>query len=489
MRILQLSAEIFPLLKTGGLADVTGALPSALHAAGCEVRVLLPGFPAVMAGLESAETVGQFLAPWGETLQVRFGSLAGVPGGEGPLKAYVLDVPGLFDRPGNPYEDAQRRPYADNARRFAALGWAAAHLGHGLDRHWSPDLVHGHDWHAGLACACLRLWPDAGARRVPSVYTVHNLAYQGLFGLQHLEEIGLPQAAFQMEGLEFHGQISFMKAGLFYADRITTVSPTYAQEIQTTEQGCGLDGLLRARSESLSGILNAVDDAVWNPATDRHLARNFDVRRPGGKVECKSRLQREMGLDDAADAPLFAMVSRLAEQKGVHLVLAAVNSIVQSGGQLLLLGSGDAELERAFSLAAIQHPGGVAVHIGYDETLAHRIFAGSDVTLIPSRFEPCGLTQMYGLKYGSLPLVRGVGGLADTVVDADLATLEDQSATGVVFHDFTDEAFQYALRRSVALYRHPRAWAKVRRSGMRQSFSWTHAAQQYLSVYQQLIGH
>jgi starch synthase len=489
MRILQLSAEIFPLLKTGGLADVTGALPAALHAAGCEVRVLLPGFPAVMAGLQGAETIGQFVAPWGETLQVRFGVLPDVPGGEGPLEAYVLDVPDLFDRPGNPYEDAQHRPYADNARRFAALGWGAAHLAHGLDRNWSPDLVHGHDWHAGLASACLRFWSDAGARQVPNVYTVHNLAYQGVFGAQHLGEIGLPQAAFQMEGLEFHGQISFMKAGLFYADRITTVSPSYAREIQTPEQGCGLDGLLRARGESLGGILNAVDDAVWNPATDRCLPRNFDARRPAGKIECKSALQREMGLDDAAHAPLFAMVSRLTEQKGVHLVLAAVNHIVQGGGQLLVLGSGDVELGRAFSLAAAQHPGSVAVRLGYDEALAHRIFAGSDVTLIPSRFEPCGLTQMYGLKYGSLPLVRGVGGLADTVVDTDLVTIDNQSATGVVFHDFTDAAFQYALRRMMALYRHPRAWAKVRRSGMHQSFSWAHAARQYLSVYQQIVKH
>lgn len=489
MRILQLSAEIFPLLKTGGLADITGALPAALHAAGCEVRALLPGFPAVLAGLDGAETIGQFPAPWGEALQVKFGVLPDVPGGEGPLKAYVLDVPDLFDRPGNPYEDAQHRPYADNARRFAALGWAAAHLAHGLDRNWSPDLVHGHDWHAGLASACLRLWPDASAGPVPSVYTVHNLAYQGLFGAQHLGDIGLPPAAFQMDGLEFHGQISFMKAGLFYADRITTVSPTYAREIQTPEQGCGLDGLLRARSDSLTGILNAVDDAVWNPAADRCLPRNFDARRPAGKMMCKSGLQREMGLDDAAHAPLFAMVSRLTEQKGVHLVLAAVNHIVQSGGQLLVLGNGDAELEQALSLAATQYSGCVAVRLGYDEALAHRIFAGSDVTLIPSRFEPCGLTQMYGLKYGSLPLVRGVGGLADTVVDADLATIDDQSATGVVFHDFTDTAFQYALRRMAALYRHPRTWAKVRRSGMRQSFSWTHAAQQYLSVYQQIIKH
>lgn len=488
MRILQLSAEIFPLLKTGGLADVVGALPAALHAAGCDVRVLLPGFPAVMDGCEQAVALGQFVAPWGETLHVQFGELPAVPGVDGPLNAYVIDAPGLFGRPGNPYEDTQRRPYADNARRFAALGWAAAHLAHGLDPHWSPDIVHGHDWHAGLASACLKLWPGAGAKRVPSVYTVHNLAYQGVFGVQHLGEIGLPQAAFQMEGLEFHGQISFMKAGLFYADHITTVSPTYAREIQTPEQGCGLDGLLRARSGNLNGILNAVDDGIWNPATDCHLPRNFDMRRLQGKEECKGALQREMGLQAEAGAPLFAVVGRLTEQKGLHLVLAAVQYIVQSGGQLLILGNGDAGLERAFSRAAAQYSGRVAVHFGYDEALAHRIFAGSDLTLVPSRFEPCGLTQMYGLKYGSVPLVRAVGGLADTVVDADLVTLEDHSATGIAFRDFTEDAFKYALRRGFALYRNRRAWARVRRAGMRQSFSWAQSAQQYLSVYQKVSG-
>ncbi|MGH8820206.1 MAG: glycogen synthase GlgA [Rhodoferax sp.] len=487
MRILQLSAEIFPLLKTGGLADIAGALPAALNAAGCDVRVLLPGFPAVLAGLRHVVTAGQFAAPWGENLQVRLGELPGVPGGDGPLKAYVLDVPSLFDRPGNPYEDPQRRPYPDNARRFAVLGWAAAYLAHALDRHWSPEVVHGHDWHAALACACLKLWPDPQARRVPSVYTVHNLAYQGVFDAQHLGEIGMPQAAFQMEGLEFHGQISFMKAGLFYADHITTVSPTYGREIQTPEQGCGLDGLLRVRGKNLTGILNAVDEGVWNPATDSHLPHAFDVRRLGGKAECKSALQREMGLEQMADAPLFAMVSRLTEQKGLHLVLAGVENVIQGGGQLLVLGSGDAELERAFSHSAAQCPGRVAVHLGYDEALAHRVFGASDVTLVPSRFEPCGLTQMYGLKYGSVPLVRAVGGLVDTVVDADLATLEDQSATGVVFQDFTETAYRHALRRSFALYHDRRAWARVRRAGMRQPFSWVQAARQYLTVYQDLI--
>lgn len=487
MRVLQISAEIFPLLKTGGLADVTGALPAALHAAGADMRALLPGFPDILAGLDDTSSVGKFSMPWGEMIEVRHGTLPAVRAGDAPLHAYVLDAPALFDRPGNPYEDAERRPYADNYRRFAALGWAAAHLAHGLDGSWSPQVVHGHDWHAGLAPACLRLWPGLPGTYIPSVYTVHNLAYQGLFGAQHLGELNLPPSAFQVEGLEFHGQISFMKAGLFYADAITTVSPTYALEIQTAEQGFGLDGLLRHRADQLTGILNGIDDAVWNPATDPHLAHPFDVARMAGKAHCKANLQQSVGLQIGKQVPLFAIVSRLTDQKGLGLVRAGVEQIVQGGGQLLVLGSGDHALEQTFLRVADEHPGQVAVRIGYDEILAHKIFAGSDVTLVPSRFEPCGLTQLYALKYGSLPLVRAVGGLADTVVDTDLATLADHSGTGFVFHPFSEDAYRQALRRAFALYLRPRAWATVRRTAMRQRFDWRGAAQQYLSIYQHLV--
>jgi starch synthase len=485
MRILQVSAEIFPLLKTGGLADIAGALPAALSQQGGEPRALLPGFGAIMAGLKNSAVVGHFDAPWGERLVLRCGDLADVPTQGRPLKAYVLDAPPLFDRPGNPYEDSERRPYADNARRFGALGWAAAHLAHGLDPHWRPDVVHGHDWHAGLAPACLRTWPG---RPVPSVFTVHNLAYQGVFAAHHVRELGLPDTFFRMEGLEFHGQLSFMKAGLYYADEITTVSPTYAREIQGPEQGCGLDGLLRARSDHLSGILNAVDTTVWNPSTDVLIAQRFDDRRLLGKAVCKASLQREMKLDVEPAAPLFAVVSRLTEQKGLHLVLAGAADIVAAGGQLLVQGSGEPALQEAFSQLARRHPGRVAVHLGYDEALAHRVFAGSDLTLVPSRFEPCGLTQMYGLQYGSMPLVRAVGGLADTVVDADLATLEDDTATGIAFTEFSEAAYRHALRRAFALYRRPAAWAKVRQAGMRRACGWGESAARYLALYQSVLG-
>ena len=487
MRILQVSAEIFPLLKTGGLADIAGALPAALQAQGCDARVLLPGFPAILAGLQEPVRIGSFGTPWGESVAVLFGALPAVSQNGQTVYAYVLVAPGLYDRPGNPYEDANKHPYSDNHRRFATLGWGAAHLAHGLDKLWRAELVHCHDWHAALAPACLAVWNAGQGPRVPSVYTVHNLAYQGVFWPQHFGDLGLPGYVFSMQGMEYHGQISFMKAGLSYASHITTVSPTYAREIQTPEQGCGLDGLLRGRADHLTGILNAVDDHVWNPSTDQRLEHRYDVRNLTGKARNKADMQAAMGLTVDADAPLFAVVSRLTEQKGLPLVLSGLDEILSRGGQLLVLGNGDTQLEQAFTLQAKMHPLQVAFKLGYDEDFAHRVFAASDVTLVPSRFEPCGLTQMYGLKYGSLPLVRRVGGLADTVTDTDLETLDDQSANGFVFNDFQVDDYRRAIRRAFALYRRRSDWNRVRQTGMRIAFDWASAAQHYTHLYQSLI--
>jgi len=487
MRILQVSAEVYPLLKTGGLADIAGALPAALQDVGCDVRLLLPGFPAICSGMAGAVEVGRFDTPWGDHVRVDFGALPALSRGSRLVYAYALVAPALFDRPGGPYEDADRRPFGDNHRLFAALCWAAAHLAHGLDPLWRAQLVHSHDWHAALAPACLAFWRRDHSPRVPSVYTVHNLAYQGVFGAQLFPDLGLPPQAFSVDGMEYHGNLSFMKAGLVYSDRITTVSPTYAREIQTPEQGCGLDGLLRARADDLSGILNAVDASVWNPSSDPLLAHHFDVRHLAGKARSKVDLQAAMGLPAVPDAPVFAMVSRVTGQKGLPLVLGALDEIIARGGQLVLLGNGDTELEQAILAQVQAHPEQVAARIGFDEAFAHRVFAGSDVTLVPSLFEPCGLTQMYGLRYGSLPLVRRVGGLADTVVDSDLETLADKTATGFVFRDFTVSDFRHALRRAFALYKRKAEWASVRQTGMRLAFAWRGAAQKYADLYQSLI--
>jgi starch synthase len=478
MKVLQVSAEIFPLVKTGGLADIAGALPAALHTVGVDPRVLLPGFPPILADLQDASTLCELTAPWGDRVQVRRGILATLG-----VTAYVIDSPQMYDRPGSPYEDAQRQPYADNHRRFALLGFVAAQLAQGLDPDWQPELVHCHDWHSGLAPAYMAFAQSKRTPRVASVYTVHNLAYQGVFDASYFAELGLPPEAYAVEGLEFYGQICFMKAGLFYADRISTVSPTYAKEIQTPEQGCGLDGLLRARSGVLSGILNAVDESVWNPAHDPLIPFSFDAADTAGKARCKAALQQELGLAEQTDAALFVIVSRLTEQKGLHLVLGGLESLLAQGGQLVVLGSGDAGLEQAFRERAAAHPQVLAVRIGYDENLAHRLFAASDVTLVPSRFEPCGLTQMYGLKYGSLPLVHRVGGLADTVVDSAAGDL----ANGFVFDDFEQVAYDQAVRRAFALYAQRSDWLRVRARAMGQALGWQVAAGQYLALYRQAI--
>jgi len=499
-KVLYVCSEVYPLLKTGGLADVSAGLPPALAAQGADVRLLLPAFPAVVAGV----------TPEGPTLLVPAGGSAGLPVGLGPQAStapgptpwlqhghisangqavWLLHAPGLFDRPGNPYYDAQGQPWPDSAEQFAWLGWAAALLGAGLDTTWRPDVVHGHDWHTGLAFAYLHQLRQAGASVPATVFTIHNLAYQGVFPASARERLGLPDALFHLNGLEFHGQLSFMQAGLKDSDAITTVSPTYAHEITTPEQGCGLDGVLRMRQAVLHGILNGVDDAVWNPAADPLVQPGFDADHLQGKAAAKARLQATMGLAPAPNALLFCVVSRLTEQKGLHLLPDVVDELVQRGGQLVVLGTGDAAIVNALQRCAQRHPGQVAVHIGYDETLSHGVIAGADVILVPSRFEPCGLTQLYGLRYGTLPLVRAVGGLADTVTDCSLENLDDGSASGFVFQALSVEGLSSALRRAFALQRRPADWRAVQRHAMTLRFDWARAATDTLRVYQQAHAH
>ncbi len=483
MRVLHVCSEIYPLLKTGGLADVAGALPLAQAKGGCDARVLVPGFTAIQAGLVDPQHVADIAPAFGaNAIRLLRGTLPG-----SSLAVYMIEAPALYDRPGNPYADAHNHAYPDNYRRFALLGWVAARMAEGLDPSWRPDIVHAHDWHAGLAPAYLKALEEASGRRLAgSVQTIHNIAYQGNFPGHVFGELGLPAHFYSVDGLEFHGNVSFLKAGLFYADKLTTVSPTYAREIQGSEQGFGFDGLLRARAGDLVGILNGVDDGVWNPATDRLIAQHYDSRSVAGKLKDKTALQQEAGLSVQNDAPLFCVVSRLTDQKGLHLVLDALPRILERGGQIMLLGSGDADLEAGFRAAAAAHPQSVAVKIGYDEALSHRLIAGSDVILVPSRFEPCGLTQLYGLKYGTLPLVRWVGGLADTVVDSSLENLDEARATGFVFDSFDGAGIDAAVRRAFALYKRKTDWKLVQKRAMLQQFGWDAAAAQYLALYQQI---
>ena len=472
MRILFVGSELFPYVKTGGLGDVMAALPRALRGQGADVRVLLPAYPALRDAVTHqgvALTLPELMG----------GGPARLLKVEAPgLPLYLQDQPAFFDRPGGPYGHPD-----DLAQRFAALCWAAAELGRRGDADgWRPDVLHGHDWPAGLMPAYVAY--GDGPRPI-TVMTIHNIAFQGRFSSALLDALWLPRHAFTPEGIEFHGDIGYLKAGLQLADLITTVSPTYAREIQQAG-GHGLEGLLAHRRDRLQGILNGVDHGVWNPARDPHLVSRYDLKHPSRRGPNRPDFQRRMGLAEDPTAPLFAAVSRLDPLKGLDLVLDNVDHLVAQGAQLAVLGTGDPHAEAAFRQAAQRHPGRVAVFIGYDEALAHRVFAAADVFLVPSRQEPCGLTQLYAQAYGALPLVRRTGGLADTVVGATPDTLADGTATGFQFEAATGWALGEAINAALALYSDAPAWRQVQRRGMAMDFSWEGPAQAYLELYSTL---
>lgn len=477
LRVLAVASEIYPIIKTGGLADVAGALPAALRAYDIETRTLVPGYPDVIKALPAAAELFHLPHFFGGPTRLLGGS-------HGDLDLFVLDAPHLFARPGNPYVTADGKDWPDNGVRFAALSRMAAEIGQGAIASFVPDIVHAHDWQAGLAPAYLH---HAHYRRPATVMTVHNLAYQGQFPYDMLDAFGLPPESFNVHGVEYYGTISFLKAGLQFADRITTVSPTYAREIQGDEGGMGLGGLLRERSPVLSGILNGIDISVWNPATDPHIAICFSATQMESRAANKLALQRRFGLDPSPTAPLLGVISRLSWQKGLDLLLETLPTILGEGMQLVLLGSGDADLQDRYQAAARANPGRIAVLIGYDEALAHLIQAGSDALVVPSRFEPCGLTQLCALRYGAIPIVSRVGGLADTVMDVDEAHAAGDSATGFKFGPVTAENLAGALRRAGIAFRDQRAWRALQRSGMSTDVSWRNRASRYADLYRNVV--
>ncbi len=475
-RVLAVTSEIFPLVKTGGLADVAGALPVALAAAGVTTTTMLPGYPAVMRSLRAASRVHRFPDLFGGPADVLRATAAS-------LDLLVVDAPHLFNRPGNPYLEPHGGEWPDNGIRFAGLGAAAAALSVGAAPGLAFDIVHAHDWQAAMAAAYLHFHPGP---RPGTVMTVHNLAFQGRYRVELFPRLGLPWSAFAIDGLEYHGDVSLLKGGLSYADRITTVSPTYAREITGLENGMGLDGLLRRRAADLAGILNGIDGAVWNPATDELIAAKFARGRLSRRPLNKTALRQRMGLADAPEALLIGVVSRMTSQKGLDLLAARIGDLVAGGAQLAVLGSGEPALEQAFVAAAARHPGAVGCVLGYDEPLAHLIQAGSDAFLVPSRFEPCGLTQLYALRYGAIPVVSRVGGLADTVIDANEAALAAGVATGIQFWPVTEDAMQDALRRLLRLWRDRPVWERLQRNAMASEVSWRMPAAHYAALYESL---
>ena len=474
MKVLSVASEVYPLIKTGGLADVAGALPAALKPAGADMRTLLPGYPAVMRALSHGETVHSYAELFGGPARL----VAGVAKG---LDVIALDAPHLFDRAGNPYLSPDGVDWQDNAQRYAALSRAAADIGHGELADYQPDILHLHDWQAALTAVYGRF--EGGPK---TVMTVHNIAFPGLFPASLFGALGLPPAAFAMDGVEYYGSISYLKGGLVCADAITTVSPSYANEICTPEFGMGFDGLLRTRRAVLSGIVNGIDAEVWNPAVDAALPAPYTSATLDQRRVNKRAVEKSFKLDED-DGLLYCVVSRLTWQKGMDVLIAGLETVVASGARLALVGTGEAAIEQAVQAAAARHPGRVSAVIGYDERLSHLLQGGADAIVIPSRFEPCGLTQLYGLRYGCVPIVARTGGLADTVIDANDAALAAGVATGFQFDTVDAPSLEAAFARAQALYAEPAAWAKMQRAGMAGDHSWGRSAAAYASLYQKLL--
>lgn len=465
-RVLSVTSECVPLIKTGGLADVAGALPGALAPKGVEMRTLLPGYPKVMSEVGRRRKVAEWDDLFGGAARLYRGKL-------GEQVLYALDAPHLYDRDGGPYIDSHGSDHSDNAERFAALSVAAAMLCADGVEGWFPQVMHCHDWQAGYAPLYLR---ELGASdRVASLMTIHNIAFQGLSPASMISRLGLPSSEFNERGYEYWGNISALKAGLVYADKLSTVSPTYASELMTSEYGMGLDGVLRERQEDLVGILNGIDEDLWRPP----------YKAPSGKAKHRAALRKEFGLPDWP-GPICVLVSRLTEQKGIDILLQALPALLDRGGQLVILGSGDRAFERAFQGYAEAHEG-VAATIGYDEALARRMIAGGDAILVPSRFEPCGLTQLYGLRHGTIPVVGLTGGLADTVVNASPAGLASGAATGLQFHPLTAQALAQELMKLVNLYQDRETWNRMMKNAMAAPVGWDQSATAYASLYAELV--
>lgn len=481
MKVLFVTPELAPWMKSGGLGEISWSLPAALRESGVDARVLVPAYAPLRGAFPGARKVAEFPHPGGALLPARLLEAEAANG----MPLLLLDCPAYYLRDGSAYLDAEGNDFSDNHLRFGLLSRVAASLsGEASPLRWHPDVLHCNDWPCGLAPAYLHFSPE---RRAATVMSIHNLAFQGIFPADTLGALGLPPEAYAIEGVEFWGQLSFMKAGLHYAERITTVSPRYAEEIRTEEFGYGFAGLLQWRRADLTGILNGIDMETWNPATDPHLARRYEFAHLKGKEANRSALRREFGLRDEASSPLLGAVCRITHQKGLDLLLDIGDQLALLPAQLAVLGTGDRHLESELQTLAQRHTGRFAVRIGFNDRLAHLIEAGSDLFLMPSRFEPCGLNQMYSLRYGTPPVVRETGGLADTVVDCNVDTLAAGTANGFVFREANPQALLDAIRRAVTAWHDKSLWRKLQRNGMVIDFGWNRAAAAYRSIYAGLV--
>jgi starch synthase len=474
-KVLFVTSEAHPLIKTGGLADVSGSLPKALVGQGVDVRLIMPNYQAI----KTAEEIYYKSTVRVNNTDVNILETC-LPGTK--VIVWLVDCPEFFDFPGNPYVDEQGNAWANSAERFALFCRIAVEVGMNrgyLD--WTPDIIHCNDWQSGLVPALLSL----EASRPATVFTIHNMAYQGLFPKATWGSLNLPKQLWNPDGIEFNGMLSFIKGGLAYADRLTTVSPTYAREIQTAEFGYGLEGLLSYRNEVLNGIINGIDADQWNPETDSNISEHYNISSLNKKQLNKTALQNKLSLP-VDDIPVFALVSRLVEQKGIDLLLECLPEMLILPLQFVLLGSGEKRFEQQLSFFAESYPDKIAITIGYDEALAHLLEAGADIFLMPSRFEPCGLNQLYSQRYGTVPLVRKTGGLADTVIDTFPETLSDNTATGFVFNEATSGTLMETIKRALIVYSQPETWKQLQSSGMQKDYSWNKSAKEYNVLYEHL---
>jgi starch synthase len=480
--VLFASSEAHPLIKTGGLADVAASLPAALRALGHDARLIIPAYPQAKRLVRELRVLSEIALKGTQGPVSLLGGL--LP--DRDLPVYLVEAPAYFCREGNPYSDVSGRDWGDNPERFLLFARVLARIALGLPTlDWRPDILHCNDWQTGLAPVLLQRY----AERPATIFTVHNLAYQGVFDRATFDRLSLPPALWSIGGLEFHQRMSFLKGGIVFADRVNTVSPTYADEVRTSAYGCGLDGLLRQLGSRFQGILNGIDYRTWDPLRDLSLTQNYDRNSLELKATNKIALQHHFDLPHDERALVMGHVGRLVEQKGVDLILEVLPQLLEQGNlQLVIQGEGERGLEQRLLDQAAQYPRHLSVRIGYDEPRAHLIEAGSDLFLMPSRFEPCGLNQMYSLRYGTVPIVRRTGGLADTVVDTSPETLEQQRATGFLFETPDAQALWGAIDRALRLYREePAAWRQLMMTGMAQDLSWSASAKRYLDFYQEAI--
>ena len=480
LKILFASSEVQPIIKTGGLADVSGALPVALKKMRHDIRIIMPAYGDALHKAKRAQLVAQL-------------QLTGLPGNINILEkklpnsnviVYFVDYGPAFERKGNPYVDNEGNPWPDNAERFSLFCRAVCELAQnraGLD--WQPDIAHCNDWQTGLVPALLKTETTKPA----TIFTIHNLAYQGLFPQQTFNILGLPNQLWSPDALEFHDQLSFIKGGIVFSDRINTVSPQYASEIQTAEFGYGLEGLLKHRSNKLTGILNGINEKEWNPNDDPHLKATYNAESIADKKQNKEYLQSTFGLANDPNALLLGFIGRLVDQKGIDLIIDIIPQLDNLPIQLALLGTGDSKIERKLEELSDKYSDKISCNIGYNESLSHQIESGSDVFLMPSRFEPCGLNQLYSLRYGTVPIVNNVGGLADSVIDLNEKHSNLEVETGLVMKQTTGKALYSQIVKAINVYQDQSKWLRLIKNGMQKDFSWKHSASDYVELYKMAL--